>query len=152
MLMDMWLREMDSEPDKDKFPTPVVGPISSSTPTSGDVHLYPDPLSFHTQFPKLFADSEGLNGGEKVPLGDRSNIHPALLSDGSRKGRKFWDLQWANDPQTRRREYAVRHMYPRFLYTFSDVVVYVLRNERQVVRIFAQSNLLIWIEHSKLLL
>jgi hypothetical protein len=143
MLIDQQLQAVDSKDEP--FPTPVVGAIDSSNPTSGDVHLYADPRTFHEQFPILFADSEGLKGGEKVPLGDRSKTgvhhhHPESVwrdggsaSDGRPRPkllRKAWDIQWADNPATRRREYAVRHLYPRFLYTFSDVVVYVLRNER----------------------
>lgn len=37
---------------------------------------------------------------------------------------------WANSPLTRKREYTVSQLYPRILYTFSDVVVFVLRNPR----------------------
>ncbi|KAG8162296.1 hypothetical protein KVR01_008061 [Diaporthe batatas] len=39
-------------------------------------------------------------------------------------------IAWARTPQTRRREHAVSQLYPRVLYTFSDVVVFVLRNPR----------------------
>lgn len=37
---------------------------------------------------------------------------------------------WADTPQTQKREFAVGNLYPRILYTFSDVVVFVLRNPR----------------------
>lgn len=39
-------------------------------------------------------------------------------------------IAWARTPQTRKREFAVSQLYPRVLYTFSDVVVFVLRNPR----------------------
>lgn len=39
-------------------------------------------------------------------------------------------IAWAKTPQTRKREYAVSQLYPRVLYTFSDVVIFVLRNPR----------------------
>ncbi|KAI0392820.1 hypothetical protein F5Y17DRAFT_337492 [Xylariaceae sp. FL0594] len=39
-------------------------------------------------------------------------------------------IQWAETPQTQKREFAVGQLYPRILYTFSDVVVFVLRNPR----------------------
>lgn len=40
------------------------------------------------------------------------------------------DIVWAVTPETKKREYAVTQLYPRLLYTFSDVVVFVLRNPR----------------------
>lgn len=39
-------------------------------------------------------------------------------------------ISWAKTPNTKKREYAVAQLYPRILYTFSDVVVFVLRNPR----------------------
>lgn len=39
-------------------------------------------------------------------------------------------ITWAKTPNTRKREFAVAQLYPRILYTFSDVVVFVLRSPR----------------------
>lgn len=39
-------------------------------------------------------------------------------------------IAWADTPATQKREFAVGQLYPRILYTFSDVVVFVLRNPR----------------------
>jgi hypothetical protein len=130
------------------FPTPAVGTIGSSIPTSGDIHLYADPDSWCSQFPRLYADCEGLNGGEKTPMANRTqnlddatnevhkrhDIHTYLkpnrniLKKGARGAKRA--LKFATTPETREREYAVRELYSRFLYTFSDVVVFVLHNER----------------------
>jgi hypothetical protein len=52
----------------DCFPGPVTGRIDDLVPTSGDVHLYSDPQTYLGRQPILYADSEGLNGGEKLPM------------------------------------------------------------------------------------
>jgi len=48
-------------------PAPVIGTPGDSFPTSAHVHLYLDPQTLETASPMLFADCEGLNGGEKKP-------------------------------------------------------------------------------------
>ena len=132
----------------DYFPTPVVGGIGTSIPTSADIHLYADPESQETQFPRIYADCEGLNGGEKVPMAYQA-LEVKHLKSESRKsmetrsdnqyvrrlrdraqGAKRRKLGYAHNEETRKREYTVREFYPRLLYTFSHVVVFVLQNER----------------------
>lgn len=51
------------------------------------------------------------------------------------QGTKQRFIEWINsgaqaDEKQVRREYVVSEMYPRILYAFSDVVVFVLRNAR----------------------
>lgn len=140
--------------NEEDFPSPVAGSINDHAPTSGDVHLYADPGTYRTQFPKLYADCEGMDGGEKVPMGARykhnefsSPAHPHKLRARSgsatsistyglpRKLRKLnkavkREIQWADTPERCKREFAVSHLYPRLLYAFSDIVVFVLRNDR----------------------
>ncbi|EXF82920.1 hypothetical protein CFIO01_01290 [Colletotrichum fioriniae PJ7] len=152
-----------------KYPSPVTSSNNDRLPTTGDVHLYADPMSYNTQAPVLYADCEGLDGGEAVPAGlrhrtkgkeealgilnDVTNVmgktglgrspKPSTASRSSGvidtcSKRKFGksryasqrDLEWAVTPETKKREYAVTQLYPRLLYTFSDVVVFVLRNPR----------------------
>ena len=150
------------------FPTPVVGGIGTSIPTSADIHLYADPKSQYTQFPRLYADCEGLRGGEKDPM-----AHRAMEGDSSRtetkkkferslddeylrrfqeraQGSKRRKLDFAENEEARKREYTVREFYPRFLYTFSHVVVFVLHNERSVdtILLITASLLLISGPHS----
>ena len=127
------------------FPTPVVGGIGTSIPTSADIHLYADPESHFTQFPRIYADCEGLMGGENLPMANRitegDNYFPEAKRGRSNdaylrkmqekaKGAKKRKLNFATSEETRKREYTVRELYPRFLYTFSHVVVFVLHNER----------------------
>jgi hypothetical protein len=133
-------------PVSERFPSPVSGNINDNVPTSGDVHLYSDPASYHSTMPMLYADCEGLDGGENVPRGARykhrdngTNPQRTPVSrldskpgDITRRGAHSSqrDIAWATTPETRKREYAVTQLYPRLLYTFSDVVVFVLRNPK----------------------
>lgn len=116
-----------------EFPSPVVGAArNDKLPTSGDVHLYADPATINSQLPVLYADCEGLDGGEEEPLAAQSRNQPD--SEGAIRsviGGAKRILEWANnDPEASGREYAVKHLYPRLLYTFSDVIVFVLRNAK----------------------
>lgn len=117
------------------FPSPVVGSVvNDALPTSGDVHLYADPATHAEQLPLLYADCEGFEGGERTPLGARSRKR--ARSDPSKEDPSRFanvharPIQWANSEETRQREYAVTALYPRLLYTFSDCVVFVLRNPK----------------------
>ncbi|KAI2469690.1 hypothetical protein F4781DRAFT_431214 [Annulohypoxylon bovei var. microspora] len=153
-----------------RFPSPVTSSSNDRVPTTGDVHLYADPSSYYTKGPVLYADCEGLDGGEAIPRGlrhrakeksdqgpevgvscprigwasyqppiNRNNIQStnrnSVHIEPKRKIQKNRhssrrDIVWAITPETKKREYAVTQLYPRLLYTFSDVVVFVLRNPR----------------------
>jgi len=116
------------------FPSPIVGSVVHDTvPTSGDVHLYADPATHAEQLPLLYADCEGFEGGERMPMGARSRRRRSdpmkeHLSNMSNVHSR--PIQWANTEESRQREYAVTALYPRLLYTFSDCVVFVLRNPK----------------------
>lgn len=116
------------------YPVPVVGSINDDGPTSGDVHLYADPGTSNTNRPILYADCEGLQGGESLPGAARSartrGMPSALRGKVGKTQASSSNIQWANSPETKKREFAVMELYPRLLYTFSDVVVFVLRNTR----------------------
>lgn len=124
------------------FPSPVVGSgKSNKIPTSRGVHLYADPATFFGPLPILYADCEGLDVKEKVPMGTRFGEQPN--SDvRSKFNRNFFKkasraLAWATPNGTKTKEYAVKHLYPRLLYTFSDVIVFVLRHSKYVFVIFS---------------
>lgn len=110
---------------------PVPGLLDDSIPTTGDVHLYADPLTYRTQTPILYADSEGMSGGERLPRSLESLTQEA--AEGIAKARNIIKdklsktISWANDPEKRSREFAVKHLFPRILYTFSDVIVFIFR-------------------------
>jgi hypothetical protein len=134
------------ENDNSMFPRPIVGSVKNdNVPTSGDVHLYADPSTFLTPLPMLYADCEGLEGGENLPIGARyrdiesqeNGKRPESSSDRNRQRGRRWrmsretrDITWANSPETQKRQYAVTELYPRVLYTFSDVIVFVLQNPK----------------------
>ncbi|KAK4169827.1 hypothetical protein QBC43DRAFT_225424 [Cladorrhinum sp. PSN259] len=123
-----------------EFPVPVTGRIHDNVATTGDVHLYSDPATYSQLRPLLYADCEGLSGGEKAPLGikckemyvsakakAKTNTHVARAT---KKLTKTKPLDWATSPESQKREYSVERLYPRILYTFSDVIVFVLREVR----------------------
>ena len=136
LVIDLISREGES------FPTPVVGSNDTDLPTSGDCHLYSDPQSSLSKHPILYADCEGLDGGEREPLGASSRKRNKAKNLGrvnsfEKKLQRVFhtlerDITWANTPLKRTRAFAVSQMYPRLLYTFSDVVVYVLRDAQYV--------------------
>jgi hypothetical protein len=121
------------------FKSPVVGSTKNDkSPTSGDVHLYIDPETAYGRLPMLYADCEGLEGGDTAPVAGR--LRDPMRSQGHTdhvRKRVFSsrprELMYAKtNSEARNREWAVKKVYPRLLYTFSDVVVFVLRNTRHV--------------------
>ncbi|KAF2735206.1 hypothetical protein EJ04DRAFT_576300 [Polyplosphaeria fusca] len=129
MLIDYEESKYDPKAES-TFPAPVPGsPLHDSTPTSADVHLYSDPATWGKERPILYADCEGLNAGERIPIGAHSRRQQRM--DNSRRlGLRARPLDWATSDQTRTRQHAVTQLYPRLLYTFSDVVVFVLDNPK----------------------
>ncbi|EMC99209.1 hypothetical protein BAUCODRAFT_146182 [Baudoinia panamericana UAMH 10762] len=138
------LIDLHSE-EHETFATPVVGAPGHDISTSEDVHLYLDPHTSESQAPILFADCEGLEGGERDPTGARlkkeaERRHNAALAAGNRRRPRLKhtserELLWADSPHTQSRTFAVAHLYPRLLYTFSDVIVFVLKNHRAIERV-----------------
>jgi hypothetical protein len=125
-----------------KFPSPVVGISGHHIPTSEDVHLYLDPSTAVSEAPMLYADCEGLDGGEREPLGatfrrrQRSIAETQNIEESSFKARYSSEraLVWTDSPTQRTRHFAGSNLYPRLLFTFSDVIVFVLRNPRYFLR------------------
>ena len=134
MLLSLETSNGESE-DEVAFKSPVVGSqLHDKLPTSGDIHLYADPGTYLTKRPLLFADCEGLSGGSKEPLAKQAKD----AAGGSRRNpfRNVFQsiekpLQWAKDDKNKHsREFAVTHFFPRLLYTFSDVVVFVMKDAK----------------------
>ncbi|KAK3718817.1 hypothetical protein LTR37_004733 [Vermiconidia calcicola] len=110
------------------FPTPVVGSVTND------------------QLLILYADCEGFEGDEKTPLGARPKKRPYSEScpvQPEFAQARSWPIEWASTEESRQREFAVRELYPRLLYTFSDVVVFVLRNPK-TFQSAVLTNLLEW--------
>jgi hypothetical protein len=114
------------------FRTPVVGAPGSIDPTSEDVHLYADPITAVSEAPLFYADCEGLLGGEREPLSTRlkKSLMKASQSESQQSPISERELEWADTANRRSRQFAVTNLYPRLLYTFSDVIVFVLKNPR----------------------
>ena len=62
-------REQARKHDDIDYASPVPGLVGDNMPTTGDVHLYADPGTGDTSKPILFADCEGMAGGEGAPMG-----------------------------------------------------------------------------------
>ena len=139
----------NNQTKKAHFPSPLPGSVNDSVPVSANVHLYADPDSFLTDTPILYADCEGLEGGESAPKAEAFKLRDRNLESGTQRAgsletkvrkrlgkkghRVSRNLSWAiGDKEKSKREYAVTELYPRLLYTFSDVVVFVLRNSKCV--------------------
>jgi hypothetical protein len=106
---------------------PVTGVPESPEPTTGDVQLYPDPATHTTKVPILYADCEGLSGGDKIPKG----LENSGLSDMARRGGRLKDIAWASVLKGgRKRQQIVTNLFPKLLYTFSDIVVFVTQAAR----------------------
>ncbi|KAI0871339.1 hypothetical protein GGS24DRAFT_492309 [Hypoxylon argillaceum] len=118
-----------TSPQGSKYYSPVTSSNQDRISTTGDVHLYADPSTLYATSPLLFVDCEGLSGGEAAP----KQLRQAQDGSAANYPRRYAaprKIEWAQTPQTQKREYAVGQLYPRILYTFSDVVVFVLRNPR----------------------
>ncbi|GAB1316405.1 hypothetical protein MFIFM68171_06615 [Madurella fahalii] len=132
---------------------PVMGRAEDTISPSEDVHLYQDPKTAKDKSPILFADCEGLGGSEPQAAKAREsrwrdwNRLLESQKDGDTTGARpsapelrrvvlerpiEWEKKDGRD--TWSREDFVRDLYPRLLYTFSDVVVYVLgaSNHRKI--------------------
>lgn len=134
---------------RSRYPAPLPGSVNDNVPVSANVHLYADPDSYQSTTPILYADCEGLEGGESIPRAEAfrvqdgaANLHAQRKDSLEPKGRTSRrlhrkgnrvsrNLKWAHgDKEKSKREYAVTELYPKLLYTFSDVVVFVLRNPK----------------------
>ncbi|KAF1844020.1 FabD/lysophospholipase-like protein [Cucurbitaria berberidis CBS 394.84] len=120
--------------DGQTFCTPVVGAPGVTDPTSEDVHLYSDPVTAVCEAPIFFADCEGLLGGEREPISAKlkRTLHKAAKSTSLPTPISERELAWADSTSLRSRQFAVTNLYPRLLYTFSDVIVFVLKNPRAI--------------------
>lgn len=104
------------------------------------MHLYGDPKTHEQRYPIIYADCEGLSGGNREPFGAKSKRDRSLPVDKRTRSvqRRLMKIhqtakrpvRWAKNARQRSREYAVENLYPRLLYTFSDTIVFVERNPR----------------------
>lgn len=122
-LIRLLIRAANSTSSSNDLEAPVSGSRSgemASSATTGEVNLYFDPDTFGTESPAFFVDCEGLSGGE--PLASK------YQSSWSKYGKPY--IIEARDGRQVDRDTAVKEIYPKFLYIFSDVVCMVTRNPR----------------------
>ncbi|RWA12744.1 hypothetical protein EKO27_g2394 [Xylaria grammica] len=99
-----------ASPQGSKYYSPVTSSNQDRISTTGDVHLYADPSTLYATSPLLFVDCEGLSGGEAAPkqlrqAQDSQSSHSA--ANYSRRYATPRKIEWAQTPQTQRREFAV---------------------------------------------
>ncbi|KAI1505709.1 hypothetical protein F5X99DRAFT_215888 [Biscogniauxia marginata] len=127
-------RQNLTSPEESNYYSPVTSSNQDRISTTGDVHLYADPSTLYSTYPLLLVDCEGLSGGEAMPKQLRHNSQDGIQPESNEYRPRRYSaprrIEWAETPQTQKREFAVGQLYPRILYTFSDVVIFVLRNPR----------------------
>lgn len=99
-----------------------MGSLDSCTATSGEVNLYKDPSTFGSVNPILYADCEGLEGGEPVCF--------KFQKEWSKYGKSYLMESRDSNGHPIDRKAAVRDLYPRFLYNFSDIICLVAKNPK----------------------
>ena len=132
-------------------------PQRATEPTSSGVHLYLDPnitsVRYHPSqekdvVPILFADCEGFRGGTNKTNAERSVQGPSSSQprrysatssarmpsqSSSHHGRNIVDELEITLPEIRNAGKAGAELYyARFLYAFSDVIVFVTNNDQQL--------------------
>ncbi|UNI24922.1 hypothetical protein JDV02_010639 [Purpureocillium takamizusanense] len=136
------LMKFSSSPLRNLLTTPVVGAAGSLDSTSSNVNLYADPGTFLSENPILYADCEGMDGDE-IPAQMRNTPgkpSPGDLNGDSEEAQNIarynpvhidWDGKMEDGkPVTRKR--IAKTLFPRILYIFSDVVVYIQYNRRRL--------------------
>ncbi|RDW72341.1 uncharacterized protein DSM5745_07513 [Aspergillus mulundensis] len=120
--------------------TPIPGiKAFSARPTSSDVHLYHDTATIDTARPILFADSEGLLGGNQTPFA-------ASIESIAGIARKM--ISWKGSTHKITRKYCVEHIYPRILYSFSEVLCYVIQQNPRVVESLV-TQMIMWADKAR---
>ena len=133
-------------------------PSRATEPTSSGVHLYLDPginkVRYHPNreaeaVPILFADCEGFGGGTNTTNAERSVQVPPLphsrRNSASSLGRHPSRAAWGTGRSTIANELEItlpeiknagkagsELYYARFLYAFSDVIVFVTNHDQQL--------------------
>ncbi|KAH8151876.1 uncharacterized protein LAJ45_03869 [Morchella importuna] len=124
---------------------PVMGTFRElDEPTSDAVHLFADPITYNTNRPYFYADCEGLSGGTKIPMATRAYQGVKNFRQKRRHARNDPGdngITWARG-QEKSRQWMVENLYPRVLFTFSDVVCFVTRNFRTLENVI--SKLIRW--------
>jgi len=109
---------------------------SSFLPTTGEVNLYLDPVSFDIQSLLFYADCEGTLGAEPVAA-----RHQKIWQECSRRY-----LIEEKEGKQIDRSTAVKTIYPKFLYIFSNVVCMVTGNQKSWADTAVKLCCNIWLE------
>ncbi|KAL6411018.1 hypothetical protein AUP68_07453 [Ilyonectria robusta] len=130
------LSKFSNSPLKSLFKTPAVGDSGSLQSTSSNVHLYADPETFLNETPLLYTDCEGMDG-DKVPAEMKMSVAgtadslDSLPYASQTSGFDSQDIAWEKKPGNGgswTRKEITKTLFPRILYIFSDVVVFIPYN------------------------
>jgi hypothetical protein len=137
--------------------TPIPGIKAFSTrPTSSDVRLYLETATIDTARLILFADSEGLLGGNQTPFASSIESIAGIaryppsphvrkpLAD--KKSRKI--IPWKELKHEISRKYCVEHIYPQILYAFGEVLCYVIQQNHRVAESLV-SQMIMWADKAR---
>ena len=118
------------------YPSPVLGgKYLDHFPVTGDTHLYVDPSTASDSLPLLYVDTEGLDGGDFQP----QRLKRQNQQDESHKARRARaifstrprEIHYStSNTEAQSRQWTVQQLYPRLLYTFSDVIIFVMKNPK----------------------
>ncbi|KAK4071116.1 hypothetical protein Purlil1_13511 [Purpureocillium lilacinum] len=103
---------------------PVAANSDGVNPTSSGVHLFADVSTAQTDRPFLYADCEGLFGGNSETAGETDDFIKESIDSLKRAG-KWLIRPLSHGHKDFDREDFVRDVYPRILYAFSDILCYV---------------------------
>ncbi|XTI90368.1 FabD/lysophospholipase-like protein [Cenococcum geophilum] len=127
---------LDPEGPK-REPKPVVSDAKDREgeflPTSSGIHLFSDPVSNESNQPLLYVDCEGLTGGQRAPI---TSSYERIQKSSPRK------IAWNEVPDDR--EFWSAKFYPRILYAFSDVVVFVIHHSNAKKIEEVAKRLIVW--------
>jgi hypothetical protein len=101
---------------------PIIG-SDATTPTSSDVHLFHGRSTSDPDRPLFYIDCEGMRGGNNPTTTEKIHRKPRIrpLHD--------YEIDYLS-PDKCSKSWMVNNLYPRILFTFSDVVIYVTKESR----------------------
>jgi hypothetical protein len=144
MLEKPWLADSGSIDDFDLVP--IVGDSEATVPTSGDVHLFAEATTRpeNVDRPLFFVDCEGFEGGALDPAGSlayqrqQTNSNPLSIvqqwfryAKGKTRTLKL-SAFGSDSKKVPKRGKVVRELFPKLLYNFSDVVVFVVGEQNTI--------------------
>ncbi|KAK4443093.1 hypothetical protein QBC34DRAFT_311656, partial [Podospora aff. communis PSN243] len=121
---------VEDDSDLSYWASPICSESGDPRPGTGDVQLFADPSTNLTPRPMIFADSEGLDGGEREPRAvlEVNRTNPITTNGNLRPVSAPSSEIWG-------RGNCVSDIMPKFLFSLSDTIVFVTKNPRNLHRV-----------------